>query len=110
MTSPETVLNGVDNSNGRIGALEFRVWTETTSNIWNNLIAYQIGIISQTEEDSALTTSTSITRLEPHTPQITGKWLLSYFYNIFMEMEDLKKYDVSFDCRDSVKNMCYGPE
>ena len=56
----------------------FRVWTGTTSNIWNNLIAYQISIISQTEEDSALSTRTSITGHQPHTPQITGEWLLNY--------------------------------
>ena len=56
----------------------FRVWAGTTSNICNNLIVYQISIIAQTEEDSALSTSTSITRLQPHTPQRTGEWLLNY--------------------------------
>ena len=53
---------------------------------FENVIVFVIvivNVISQTEEDSALSSSTSITRLEPHTPQITGEWLLNYFYNKF---------------------------
>ena len=76
------------------------IWKSLKMNYWLNWAPTTDCLINFSGIPFFFTACLTLVLLRPCIYVYVFHRLLNYFYNIFIQMEDLKKYDVSCECRE----------